>query len=237
MTRMLNEPHPFAQDMAQSAPVRPPAAGKVSPTNAEKTHGRASRAGPDDRATKAAASAKETSSTKPWIKSGWAISVYGGTVSTSDTSSIFAGSGEFGDAEVIGVAVSKTIVRLLEHLKLEGELQVNRHLDRYDTWEFVAVPKFTFYDFPWDDTVVTTFSLGSGLSYTDRLLAAEVDTHSRSDVNRLLNFLMLEATFALPEHDQWALDIRYHHRSGVFGTFSDVTEASTVLAIGLRHNF
>ena len=182
-------------------------------------------------------SAMESSPRKSWIENGWAISAYGGTVSTSDTSKIFAGSGDFGDATVLGVAVSKRIVRIFDHMNLDGELQVNRHFNRYDTWEFVVVPKLTFFDFPWDDTVVTTFSVGNGLSSTDKLAAAEVDTLTSSDANQLLNFVLLEATLALPEHDQWALDLRYHHRSGMFGIFSGVGEASTMLAIGLRRTF
>ena len=213
-----------------SAPPRSTAAPKPTVT--------ARARAPDTRAsTQVLSSTIEPPPRNPWIENGWAISVYGGTVSTSDSSKIFAGSGDFGDATVLGVAVSKRIVRLFDHIDLAGEMQVNRHFDRYDTWEFVVVPKLTFFDFPWDDTVVTTFSVGDGLSYTNKLAAAEVDARTSSDANRLLNFVLLEATLALPEHDQWALDLRYHHRSGTLGLFSGVTDASTVLAIGLRRSF
>jgi hypothetical protein len=225
--RFNQAPAPHGQ---VSAPPRPTAA--PTPTVTARVRAPVAAA-----STQVSGSTMETPPRNSWIEDGWAISVYGGTVSTSDTSKIFAGSGDFGDATVLGVAVSKRIVRLFDHINLAGELQINRHFDHYDTWEFVVVPKFTFFDFPWDDTVVTTFSVGDGLSYTNKLAAAEVDTHTSSDANRLLNFVLLEATLALPEHDQWALDLRYHHRSGIFGLFSGVTEASTMLAIGLRRNF
>ncbi len=38
-------------------------------------------------------------------------------------------------------------------------------------------------------------------------------------------------------HRERALDLRYHHRSGMLCVFADIGETSTLLAIGRKRNF
>jgi hypothetical protein len=52
-----------------------------------------------------------------------------------------------------------------------------------------------------------------------------------------LHYFSPEITFALPEHKEHELLIRYHHRSGVFGTFNGVWGGSNVLTMGYRYRF
>jgi hypothetical protein len=55
-----------------------------------------------------------------------------------------------------------------------------------------------------------------------------------SDAAALLHYVMLEASFGLP-NSRWSVVARVHHRSGIFGLFSH--SGSNVLSAGLRYRF
>ena len=96
---------------------------------------------------------------------------------------------------------------------------------------------FRWKEFPWNDTVDTSFAIGDGLSFPTDLPAEELNAHGRGNSGRLLNAVMMEITLADPAMPEWALALRYHHRSGFFRSFSDVGEASTVFGLGLKRRF
>src|SRR5450759_3222178 len=63
------------------------------------------------------------------------------------------------------------------------------------------------------------------------------ETYPGDPTSHLLHYFSPEITFALPEFKQHELLIRYHHRSGVFGTFNGVWGGSNVIALGYRYRF
>lgn len=88
---------------------------------------------------------------------------------------------------------------------------------------------------PWNRYVATSFAIADGLSYASDPPRVEFEDDPDSNSN-LLNYLMLEATFALPTHPQWQLVYRIHHRSGVYGLF-DTDSGSNTVGLGLRYFF
>ncbi len=89
-------------------------------------------------------------------------------------------------------------------------------------------------NFPWNRYVATTLAIGEGLSYVSRV--PEEEKQSNDDTEKLLNYLMLEATVALPSYPRAQILYRIHHRSGVYGLFGD-NSGSNVIGVGFRYHF
>lgn len=173
-----------------------------------------------------------------WWQNGWAVTGWSGRLTTENTSDIFTGKLSFEDSYVASLAVSKELFPVFsDKAAIETELQTLRHFGGQDHWEFTGMLLFRWKEFPWDEHVDTSFAIGDGLSLPTELPAEELNAHTRGNSGRLLNSVMMEITLADPDLPEWALALRYHHRSGFFRTFSDVGEASTVLGLGLKRHF
>jgi hypothetical protein len=93
-------------------------------------------------------------------------------------------------------------------------------------------------NFPWSDTIRTTFGFGGGLSYATDIPSIEFNPKKpNGNYRNLLHYLAAEATFALPNHKDWQLVYRLHHRSGVFGLMDADNAGNTAVQIGIRHYF
>jgi hypothetical protein len=136
---------------------------------------------------------------------------------------------------IAALGVAKEFARTGKHLRWELEGQVLKHFSRQDHWELTAALVVRWVTFPWDHYLDTTFAAGDGLSYATDIPRIEGEKHNTT--TRLLNYLLFEFTFSIPEHPEWALVTRIHHRSGVFGMFDGVRGASNVLGAGLRYSF
>lgn len=88
---------------------------------------------------------------------------------------------------------------------------------------------------PWNHIVATSFSIGEGLSVVSRVPDVEILTTEVGGTSRLLNYLMLEMTLAVPSLPYLQLVGRIHHRSGMFGVFGDAQESgSNTVGLGIR---
>ncbi len=91
-------------------------------------------------------------------------------------------------------------------------------------------------DFPWNRTILTTFGFAEGVSWASHNPQQEIDSeNSPGDASKFLNYLMAELTFSLPDHPEWQVMYRLHHRSGVFGLYCPGTVGSTAAGIGVRY--
>lgn len=91
--------------------------------------------------------------------------------------------------------------------------------------------------FPWNKYVATGFGIGEGISYDSHISSVEINNTSEGNTQRLLNFLMLELTFALPKNPKWELVARIHHRSGVFGLYNAKNSGASAVGLGIRYRF
>jgi hypothetical protein len=94
---------------------------------------------------------------------------------------------------------------------------------------------FRWANFPWNKYIVTSFAVGEGLSYDSKVPKQEIP--EEGNPQRVLNYLMLELTLALPRSPQWELVARIHHRSGIFGLYESANGGSTAVGLGLRYRF
>ena len=102
-------------------------------------------------------------------------------------------------------------------------------------YELNPVLIFRWTHFPWNQYVLTTLGAGEGISYASRILSREYKGVDKT--NHLLNFLMFEATFAMPSHPRWEFVWRLHHRSGAYNMYDAENSGSTAFGFGIRYSF
>lgn len=175
---------------------------------------------------------------RPWWDKGWAITLYSGPV-TSQTSSKLFGDMDFEGAGIVVLAGSKELFYVWDNrLNFELESQIAQHFGKQDHTEINPIVFIARWrDFPWNETLPTTFAIGDGLSIATENPKLEVKRRGRKETNKVLNYVMAELTLSLPEIPQWAFVARYHHRSGMFGVFNGVHDASTAFAAGVKYWF
>jgi len=166
----------------------------------------------------------------------WAATVYGASQLRGDIWSTFYSPDFDTSYYFIALAVSRRIYSFTKHLDLELEGQGVKHMGNQHHWEFNGLFALRWLTFPWNKYIDTTFAIGNGLSYATRTPEIEEDLHGDKTA-LLLNYLMLELSFALPETPKWSLVVRIHHRSGIFGLFNGVEGASNALGIGIKYKF
>ena len=173
-----------------------------------------------------------------WWKQGWAVTVYSGPL-TSQTSSKIIRDPDFSKSGIIAFAVSKELRHFLENrLGFELESQAVQHFGKQRHFEINPIVLIARWSaFPWNRSLPTTLAIGDGVSIATTKPKHEVERRGKHDSARTLNYVMAEATFAHPCYPQWALVARYHHRSGMFGVFHGVHDASTAFAAGLKYWF
>jgi len=173
-------------------------------------------------------STEETRSTNPWY-----VTVVGGVYSGSQLLEIPARL-DLKDSYTFGVSVSKQFAEWTRFIRFEGELQVLKHFGEQDNWEFTGSLNLRWVVFPWNRYIETTVALGEGLSWATQIPALEKADPTNSDNAQLLNYILIEVTFAIPE-SPWSLVTRIHHRSGVWGLFGH--SGSNILEAGIRYRF
>jgi hypothetical protein len=85
---------------------------------------------------------------------------------------------------------------------------------------------------PWNHYINTSFAIGEGISYATAVPTLEKKDNSHT--KRLLNYLMLEFTLAMPCAPRTQLVFRIHHRSGAYGLYHAGNTGSNNVGIGLR---
>jgi len=107
-----------------------------------------------------------------------------------------------------------------------------------DIYEFNPHLRFTWIKFPWNKYIVTTATIGEGVSYATKVPDKEINTAKHfKNAKRFLNYLVFELTFAMPSHPNIQFACRIHHRSGIFGLYRSSNSGSTAIGIGLRYLF
>ena len=69
-------------------------------------------------------------------------------------------------------------------------------------------------DFPWNEYLYTTFSMGVGLSYSEKVPLMDIERHPNDDRARMQFNWPIALTFALPEYPDHQLMLFLLHQSG-----------------------
>lgn len=169
---------------------------------------------------------------------GRSVTVYGGVYSDARLLEEILPARRFDlrDSGLVAVAYTQPVL-VRERMQWELEGQIAKHVGLQDHWEANALVVLRWKDMPFADHVRWTAAIGEGLSLATEEPPLEEADEPVTGSNELLNYLLLEHTFAPPGVTTWAGVIRIHHRSGIFGAFDGVKGGSNVLTIGLKLYF
>lgn len=120
-------------------------------------------------------------------------------------------------------------------VEVAANVTLRNGIDEHRIVEFDPYIGFRWANLPWNNYVNTSFAIGEGVSYASSVPA--VEWRANTNVRRFLNYVMLEATFALPSHPNLQMVARVHHRSGAFGLYQAGNSGSNVLGLGIRYLF
>lgn len=119
---------------------------------------------------------------------------------------------------------------------IEANINITYHDDHgMSSCELVPYLSFRWKKFPWTNHILTSISLGEGVSWISRISRREY--HNSTDPQKILNYLNFEITASLATFPQLELVGRFHHRSGVFGLYRANNSGSTAVGLGLRWYF
>lgn len=142
---------------------------------------------------------------------------------------------DFIDSNIIVVSAGKKLTGYKDLLRLEAEGQIAKHWRYQKHWEINAVLILRWLKFPWDKYIDTSFALGDGISYATEDPKVEVDEIGWT--SKMLNYLMLEWEFSVPDQHKWSVFMRNHHRSGIYGLIDDISGGTNIVTGGIRYYF
>jgi len=171
--------------------------------------------------------------TQGWWQEGWALSAFGGPLTSKDSNEIFL-KGEWStDAWIVGFAVTKSLFSISPAFTVEGEAQTVRRFSGQSLSEFSGLVIGRWH-MPISDRLKTDLAFGVGISYA----TGTGDDPGDDDPSKVMGMLMIE--LALKPVD-WALGpfVRYQHRSSTFGLFGNdgIYDESTSFSVGVKWSF
>ena len=130
-------------------------------------------------------------------------------------------------------ALRRFVRSLVDIVQFAGNITYRQGRDQHNIIEFSPYFAFRWANFPWNHIITTSLAIGEGISYVSSIPAIELKDNTQT--KRLLNYLMFEASFALPQYPRLQFVARIHHRSGAYGLYRAGNSGSNVVGIGLRY--
>lgn len=127
--------------------------------------------------------------------------------------------------------------REYKNFSLEWLGQMRQHFGERDYLALETALAVRWYLFPGNEFLNTSIAVGNGLSYVTDIPQIEAARPRNFVKSNILNYILIEATFALPRTPDWSLVLRLNHRSGAFGFFNGARDGSNNFALGIRHSF
>lgn len=175
----------------------------------------------------------------------WSVMYYYGITVSDPLARIVQGQIHRWPEHIQSLEVTRTLSRdnflrrlvhpLVDVVQLAGNFTYRVGSNQNNIYEFDPYLAFRWANFPWNTYVSTSLAIGEGISYASSIPSLE--GKSSDNTKRLLNYLMLEATFAVPKYPQLQLVTRIHHRSGAYGLYHAGNTGSNDLGLGIRYLF
>lgn len=171
-----------------------------------------------------------------WGDGKWWWTLFTGVAAKTYATEMARGKFDLGGTYIVGAAIGREYGSLGDWFRLEWEAGASFQFGKEEIGDLRFYPlTVRFKSFPWNDYVVTSFAMGYGISWmTDTSRYERRDDIKTAKANAAL---FAELTFAMPERPDWALMLRLHHRSPIFGLLEDRGDSTDFLTIGLKHRF
>ncbi|SHI94404.1 hypothetical protein SAMN02745165_01202 [Malonomonas rubra DSM 5091] len=138
------------------------------------------------------------------------------------------------DSKIFIVSLAKRLGKQHRRLNYEIEGQLGKHSGIQNHWEINGLGVARWEPFFWDRWIDTSMAFGLGLSYATE--KPKVEILNEGSTEKWMIYWMMELAFDLPQHPQFALITRLHHRSEAYGLMAE-EGGSNALAIGLKYRF
>lgn len=143
----------------------------------------------------------------------------------------------FAGDHLVATTLSRRIATLWGRVDVEPEIGLGQRWGDQDETEVWGAAFLRWRGFPWDDRLVTTAAVSTGLNYATGVSDKERERARDGEGDRLMHFFSPEITFALPQAPNTELLFRFHHRSGVWGLVSDAWGGAQYGTVGVRVRF
>lgn len=153
---------------------------------------------------------------------------------------------DWGEGGIVALAASRRLVRFGDYLQVEGDIGVAKRFGNLTSPEVWAAFYFRWMAFPWNNYLITSIAMSTGLNYAFENEGLERKrAKNGGQGSRLMHYLSPEMTFALPSHPNRVVFVRFHHRSGAGFVFPGLSEllfhdsvsGADYLTIGFRRKF
>ena len=168
----------------------------------------------------------------------WSLGVYGGKYHDTDPGSFLQGRANFLNQHMLALTASKTLWRSETlPLSLEIDGMIGQQFGLASLTEIAVAPVLRWSGFPWKNTLQTDLRVGPlGVSYTSTVSPLERGPDGNG--SRVLNFLMLELAFSLPQMKSREVFVRLHHRCTIYDLLNNYgANGEDFLAVGYRLRF
>jgi hypothetical protein len=167
----------------------------------------------------------------------WFASLYAGQYSNTALNEIIRLNTDFERSHVYVLSLGKELGTYKNMIGCEIEGQVALHSGMQHHGEANGAFTLRWLPFVWDRYIDTSFAFGNGLSYATSDPELEIREGDENKTNKILYYILVELSFALPREPQWNLFVRIHHRSSVFGLIDNISTGSNFVGLGLRYKF
>lgn len=164
--------------------------------------------------------------------------MYAGQYYDTEPAGVIKGKGNFLNHYLVALTASKTLWRSSEMpLALEVDGVIGHQFGKTTLQEVAVAPVLRWSGFPWNAALPTALRVGPlGLSYTTDISPLERGVDNQG--GRLLNFLMIELAFTLPQQRSDEVFVRLHHRCSVYDLLNNYgANGEDFLTLGYRRFF
>jgi hypothetical protein len=141
------------------------------------------------------------------------------------------------DDHFLGLTLSRYAATVLGRVDVEPEVGLGRRFGRQSVTEGWLAVFFRYRGFPWDETLLTSVAVSTGLNIASRYSSVEIERTGETSGYRVMHYFSPEITLALPSRPDTELMFRFHHRSGAYGLFNDVGGGAHYGSVGIRLRF
>lgn len=168
----------------------------------------------------------------------WSVGAYGGQYYDTEPAGIIKGKAGFVSQYLLALTASKTVWRSATlPLSLEIDGMIGHQFGVATLQEVAVAPVLRWSRFPWNEKLQTDFRFGPiGVSYTTDI--SPLERGPEGGGSRVLNFLLIELAFSLPQQKSREVFVRLHHRCAAYDLLNNYgANGEDFLALGYRYRF
>jgi hypothetical protein len=172
-------------------------------------------------------------------ESDWRIGWYGGQYYNSEPAGILLnGNAKFLDQYLLAFNANKTVWRTdVLPVSLEIDGVIGQQFGVASVSEVAFAPVLRWSGFPWNEILHTGFGFAPfGVSYT--VPVSPLERGKDGQGSQVLNFLLIELAFSLPEVKSKEVFVRLHHRCSIYDMLNNYgANGEDFLVLGYRRYF